>query len=339
MSTLLEELENESIIIIEPKRKLSSFVIPDNTHFIRHFLNNKSKKNLNTAKAYEIDIKQFFRVSCVEDISLNMIKTVTIYDAEDYVADLMDKGLASTTIHRKVTSLSSLYQWLLRYQDNSRDITLLKFNPFAGLKDIKPSLSCKEAEFLTRDEAADMLKAIDTKKIVGLRNKAIIGLALSTGLRKSEIINIKIGDITKILGFDVIRVIRKRNKDDIIKLNSHVKSLIMEYIRRTNRSIEADADDYLFKSHSTNTSQCKEKLNPATLNKMLAKQCKILNIKHKLRVHSLRHSAITMVIQKGADLSKAQLFAGHESGFTTARYIHSIKKLEDSATDLIDVFE
>lgn len=334
---LLEEIKNESLIIIEPKRKLSSFVIPDNTHFIRHFLNNKSKKNLNTAKAYETDIKQFFRVSCVEDISLDMIKSITIFDAEDYVADLMDKCLASTTVHRKVTSLSSLYQWLMRYQDNSRDITLLKFNPFSGLKDIKPSLSSEEAEFLTRDEAANMLKAIDTKKIVGLRNKAIIGLALITGLRKSEIINIKIKDITTILGFDVIKVVRKRNKKDVVKLNSHVKSLIMEYIKRTNRSI--DGDDYLFKGHSTNTSQCKEKLNPATLNKMLTKQCKILKIKKKLRVHSLRHSAITMVIQKGADLSKAQLFAGHESGYTTARYIHSIKKLEDSATDLIDVFE
>ena len=331
-------MENQSLIRIEPARKLSTFVIPDNTHFISHFINNKSKKSIHTAKAYETDIKQFFNVYSVEDISLNDIKAVTIFDVEDFVVSLIEKGLASTTIHRKVTSLSTLYRWLLKFQDNTKDITLIKYNPFGSVGDIKPTLTCEEAEFLTREEAAAMVQGLETEKLIDLRNKTIIGLALITGLRKKEIINIKLKDITTILGFDVIRVVRKRNKKDVVKINNHVKSLIMEYIERTGRDIEADREDYLFKGHSTN-SQCKEKLNPATLNKMLTKQCKRMKINKKLRVHSLRHSAITIAIQKGASLEKVKDFAGHESAYTTARYVHSINKLQDNAGDLIDIFD
>lgn len=332
-------MENQSLIRIETTQRLSTFAIPNNTHFIRHFLNNKSKKSIHTAKAYETDIKQFFNVHNIEEISLNDIKAVTIFDVEDYVVGLIERGLASTTIHRKITSLSTLYKWLLRYQDNTKDITLIKYNPFGSVKDIKPTLTCEEAEFLTRDEAATMIKKLGTENLIDLRDKTIIGLAIITGLRKSEIINIKLKDITSILDYDVIKVVRKRNKKGVVKINSHVKSLIMEYIKRTSRDINTDKEDYLFKGHSLNKHQCKEKLNSATLNKILRKQCVKFNINKKLRVHSLRHTAITIAIQKGASLEKVKEFAGHESAFTTARYIHSINKLQDNAGDLIDIFD
>lgn len=331
-------MEARSLIKIEPKRRLSTFVIPDNTHFIRHFLNNKYKKNQYTAKSYETDIKEFFKVDRVEDISINDIKAVTIFDVEDYIIDLIDKGRASSTVHRKVSSLSSLYKWLLKYQDNARNISIIQFNPFTNMSDVKPTLTYEDTEFLSRDEAAAFLNSIGTESITDLRNKTIIGLALITGARKSEILNIKLKHITTILGYDVIRVTRKRGKNDIIKINQHVKDLIMEYIKRTERSIEANPEEYLFIGHSTNKLN-KEKLNPATLNKIIDNYCKKFNINKKLKVHSLRHSAITIAIQKGASLEKVQAFAGHESAYTTARYVHSINKLQDNAGDLIDVFE
>lgn len=331
-------MEDSSLIKIEPKRKLSTFVIPDNTHFIRHFLNNKYKKNEHTAKSYEIDIKEFFKVNMVEDISLNDIKAVTVFDVEDYIIGLIDLGRASSTIHRKVSSLSSLYKWLLKYQDNSRNISLIQFNPFNNMSDVKPTLTHDDTEFLSRDEAALLLNSIGTESITDLRNKTIIGLALITGARKSEILNIKLKHITNVLGYDVIRVTRKRGKKDLIKINTHVKDLIMDYINRTGRSIEANQEDYLFIGHSSNK-QNGEKLNPATFNKIISNYCCKFNINKKIKVHSLRHTAITIAIQKGASLEKVQAFAGHESAYTTARYVHSINKLQDNAGDLIDVFE
>lgn len=332
----------KEITLIETQtqeKNLSTITIPNNVHFIRHFLNTKCRRSNYTSTAYETDIKEFFSVNNIEDISINDIRRITIFDVENYINNLVDIGRASTTIHRKISSLSSLYKWLMRYQDNTMDVAIIKYNPFANMKDVKPTLSYEETEFLTRDEAAEMLKNIKTDTIVGLRNKAIISLALNTAIRKSEIINIKLKDITTILGFDVIRVTRKRNKKDVVKINSYVKNLVLKYIRESGRDFERDKEDYLFKGHSTNRYQCKDKLNPATINKIMANYYSKNYMKKKLKVHGLRHSAITIAIQKGATLDKVQAFAGHESANTTARYIHSVNKLQDNAGDLIDVFE
>lgn len=327
-----------SIIKINTINKLSAFTPPQNTHFIRHFLNTKSKRSTHTSAAYERDIKNFFKVNFIEDISLFDIKKVTIFDVENYIIDLIDQGRKSSTISRKITSLSSLYSWLMKYQDNNSDTALLKYNPFSNMKDIKPTLTCAETEFLTRDEAAAFLKSMNTDTIVGLRNKCIVSLALNTAIRKSEIINIKIKDITSILGYDVIRVTRKRGKEDYVKINSFVKNLIFQYLNETKRNIKDNCEDYLFKGHSTNKLN-KSKLDATSINKMLNSYIEKFDINKKIKVHSLRHSAITMAIQKGATIEKVQAFACHASASTTSRYIHSINKLQDNAGDLIDVFE
>lgn len=331
-------MSQTSIIKITSKKSLSAFTPPPNMHFIRHFLNMKSRRSIHTAKAYERDITHFFNVKWVEDINIDDIKKVTIFDVENYIKFLIDEGKKSSTISRKITSLSSLYAWLMKYQDNNSDITLLKYNPFANMKDIKPTLTCNETEFLTRDEAAVFLKSISTDTLKGLRDKCIISLALNTAIRKSEIINIKLKNITSVLGYDVIHITRKGGKGDYVKINSYVKKLIFEYLERTNRTIKENGEDYLFKGHSTNKLN-KEKLDPTSLNKMLNSYRKKLNIDKKLKVHSLRHSAITIAIQKGATLEKVRAFASHASAATTSRYIHSVNKLQDNAGDLIDVFE
>lgn len=330
-SNLLKPIKVEPI-------ELSTIYIPENIHFIRHFLNNKYQRSSCTGKSYEIDIKEFFNVPMIEDISLDMIRQVSILDVENFINYLSKKGRASTTIHRKVSSLSSLYAWLLKYQDNSSGISIIKYNPFSNMKDTKPRVSFHETEFLTKEESKKLVEDLKTDTILELRNKTIICLALNTAIRKSEIINIKLKDITKILDFDVIKVVRKGNKKDVIKINSYVKNLINEYIRRTDRNYEDNANTYLFLAHGRNQSTDNEKLDPTTLNKMLNKYSKIYGIGKHLKVHSLRHTAITIAIQNGVTLEKVQSFAAHESANTTARYIHSVNKLTDNAADKIDIF-
>jgi len=317
---------------------ISNLSIPENIHFIKHFLNTKYQKSYNTGNSYECDIKEFFSVNAVEDINLDMIRAVTIFDVENYINHLSKIGRASTTIHRKVSSLSSLYSWLLKYQDNSSEISILKFNPFANMKDIKPTLSYTETEFLSKEESKQLLATLKSDTILNLRDKTIICLALNTAIRKSEIINIKLNDITKILDFDVIKVTRKGSKQDVVKINNYVKSLIDEYIQRTNRNLKDNGNEYLFIAHGRNITQNKEKLNAATINKMVNKFCDKAGINKHIKVHSLRHTAITIAIQNGATLDKVQSFAAHASANTTARYIHSIDKITDNAGDKIDIF-
>jgi site-specific recombinase XerD len=314
----------------------SSLRIPSNKHFIRYFLTLKGNKSEYTAKSYERDIKDFFKIERIEEITINDIIKVTIFDAERFILELSQKRMSSATINRKISSLSALYKWLLKFQDNATGFQIIKFNPFANLKEEKPVVNNKETEFLTKEECKILLDSFDISNILGLRNKAIIALALTTALRKSEIINIKLKDITTYNGFDVIKVIRKGSKQDMVKIQPSVKCLIDNYIEATNRDKINNYNTYLFIGHSTNGLNGK-KLNPNTLNLMIKKVCKEAGIYKELRVHSTRHTAITLAITAGASAEKVRDFAAHKNLATTNRYIHSINKIKDNAGDLIDV--
>jgi site-specific recombinase XerD len=321
--------------IIEHNRTFD--VILDNKHFIWHFLETKARKSAYTSKSYERDIKDFFCVDSICEITMDDIKKVTLMHTQNFIIGLIDKNMSSATINRKISSLSALYKWMLKYQDNSTGIHIIKYNPFGNLKEERPVINNVETEFLTKYECKTLLGSIDTSTILGHRNKTILVLALTTALRKSEIINIKIKHITERSGYDVVRVIRKGGKEDIVKLQGNVLAMINEYILITKRSKLASGEEYLFIGHSTNGKN-KEKLNASTLNYMLKKICKNAGIEKKLRVHSTRHTAITLAILAGATVEKVRDFAAHKNLATTNRYIHSIDKLKNNAGDLIDLF-
>ena len=314
----------------------NSDLILDNKHFISYFLEIKARKSIYTSKSYERDIKDFFCVNSTSDISIEEIKKVSILHTQNYIMKLMDKNMSSATINRKISSLSALYKWLLKYQDNSTGIQIIKYNPFGNLKEEKPVINNKETEFLTKEECKILLESIDTSTILGHRNKTILALALTTALRKSEIINIKIKHITTHTGYDVVKVRRKGGKEDIVKLQGNVLTMINEYVKLTKRNKISSGEEYLFIGHSTNGNN-KEKLDSSTLNYMIKKACKNAGIDKNIRVHSTRHTAITLAILAGATVEKVRDFAAHKNLATTNRYIHSVDKLKNNAGDLIDV--
>ncbi|MCX7748214.1 MAG: tyrosine-type recombinase/integrase [Clostridia bacterium] len=313
----------------------NAVTVRDKSHFIRYFLQIKASKSVKTANAYERDIQNFFRVA-IENISLDDIRKVTIFDCQEFIRELTIKGESASTINRKISALSSLYRWLLKYQDNTTGLKVIQFNPFGNLKEEKPIINNKETPFLTQDEAKQLLDSIETKTILGLRNKTIIALAITTALRKAEIINIKIQDITTYDGYDVIKVTRKGGKQDFVKLQTPVRLMIEDYLRRTNRTKIEHSGSYLFLGHSTNGLN-RDRLNESTLNYMIAKVAKKAGIEKDLRVHSTRHTAITLAINAGATIEKVRDFAGHKNISTTSRYVHSIERLKNNAGDLINI--
>lgn len=323
----------EEIILYNNRRQLQ---FGSTKHFIKAFLELKAGKSKYTAISYERDIKDFFKVDEVEEIDLEYIRSVNIFHVQQYIMELQNKGLASATINRKISSLSALYKWLMKYEDNYSDIRLLKFNPFANVKEEKPVISNKITEFLTEEEAKILIGSIDTSTVLGLRNKTILALALTTALRKSEMINIKISHVTKYGNYDVIEVTRKGGKKDLVKVQPKIKELIDEYLRVTDRSADFNGDEYLFVGHGINKRN-NEKLDPSTLNYMIKKVAMDCGINKKLKVHSTRHSAITIAITQGATIEKVREFAAHRSIATTNRYIHSIDKLKENPGDNIDI--
>lgn len=324
---------------IVPSASSDTNLIHDNfsrkEHFIEIFLN-KRIKNLNTRKAYHLNIKEFFNVSNVIDITLNDIRKVTIFDVEDWISYMKDYQYSSATINRKIASLSSLYNWLLKYQDNSSGIRILQFNPFAAISDEKPKTNNKITQFLTTEELNTVLNNLDTSTLHGFRNKLFILLIVTTGLRKSEAINIKIKDISSYNQFDIIKILGKGNKLDIVKIQPKVKELIDIYLKKTNRDYSLSKDKYLFINHSSNSRDLGDTpLDASTINKMIKKICKKSGITKNITVHSLRHTAITLAIESGYTIEKVRDFARHSNLSTTNRYIHSMNNLKENPGDKI----
>jgi Site-specific recombinase XerD len=296
------------------------------TNIIKDFLELKSS---NTAKAYERDIKDFFKTSSIEEVTLNDIKKVTSRTAEKYLKELNGRGIASSTINRKMSAVSSLFAWLLKHKE-------IDTNPFVSVKEEKPKTTNKETEFLTVTETETLLNSFNPTVLVELRNKALLSLAFTTALRKSELINIKLSNIKERGEFHVIEVTRKGGKKDIVKVQPQVLSLIKEYLSRTNRTLNSECDSYLFVGHSNNH-QNGEKLSSPALNKMIKTACHKVGITKNITVHSARHTAITLAIQGGATIEKVRDFASHSSIVTTNRYVHSVNKIEDNASDFIQL--
>ena len=307
------------------------------THFIRHFLILKQSKSRHTAISYERDILDFFQTSQIEEITLQAVIAVTFVHVEHYLLDMRGRGLASSTINRKLSSLSALYKWLLKFQNNEKRQYIIQYNPFANLKEEKPTVNYTEAAFLTQAECVQLLNSFDEENLLDLRNKAILSLALTTALRKSELINIQFKHLTTYGAFNVIEVTRKGNKKGRAKLQPEVLALLQRYIEKTNRDLNVDHNAYLFIGHSRNK-QNKEKLDPSTLNYMMKAVCKKAGITKPLRVHSTRHTAITLAISNGASIEKVRDFAAHQNINTTNRYVHSLNELEDHASDVISLF-
>jgi len=311
----------------------SALSVPMEEHFIKYFLRIKSIKSINTSKNYSIDILQFFKlldkkVNEINDITIDHVRAINIIHVQNWLLYLTKLSLSSATISRKNHSLSSLYKWLQKFNG-------VKSNPFSLINDELPKVNSKETEFLSREELQRLMLLFKNDTIKDIRDKAIISLIITTAIRKSELLNIKIKDINLLGNFNLIKIYGKGSKEDYIKLRPDVKKAIDHYLSLTNRTYE-DKDKYLFSN--LRSSLYDKPLNHNSLNKMIAKRCKQVNINRNITVHSLRHTAITLVVQSNKfSIEQVRDFARHNSIETTNRYIHNKNKFDNYCGDIIQI--
>lgn len=319
---------------------VSTIIIPNNVHFIEHFLQIKRNRSEYTARNYETAIKEFFKVDSINKITLEDIRKVDILDAEVYINELTKLGYASSTINNRISALSSLYRWLLKYNDNNTGKFIIRFNPFANLKEEKPKIVLKRpTKYLETSDMSRLVKSINTDNIIGLRNRTIISLLFTTALRKSEIINAKIGHIENVQGYYVLRTLQKGSKIHYAKIVPEVKALLDLYLARTGRTYIDNADDYIFINHSNNKNYYnKEKLSRYALNKMLKAAC--INARVPvITVHGTRHSAITSALDAGVPIQQVkENLANHKNIETTMRYVHVRNSMKNNPSDAINIF-
>ena len=278
--------------------------------YLEDFINYiKSEKRFSnhTITSYETDLNQFFnfiqleyQITKPQDVSFKLIR--------NWISSLLENNLKSTSVNRKISSLKSYYKFLLvsNYVDT---------NP--TLKLISPKSSKRLPVFVEKDNMDSLFdKDFFEDSYGGKRDKLIIELFYFTGMRLSELINIKTSDIDKVNS--QIKVIGKRNKERLIPITFNTLKDLNEFINFY------EIENFLFAEG--NGKKLYSKKVYRIVNKYLAK---ISSIKKK-SPHVLRHSFATHMLNNGADINAIKEILGHANLSATQIYTHnSIKKLKN----------
>ena len=278
--------------------------------YLEDFINYiKSEKRFSkhTITSYETDLNQFFnyieaecQITNPKDVSFKLIR--------NWISSLLENNLKSTSVNRKISSLKSYYKFLLVSN-------YVETNP--TLKLISPKSSKRLPVFVEKDNMDSLFdKDFFEDSYEGKRDKLIIELFYFTGMRLSELINIKTFDIDKVNS--QIKVIGKRNKERLIPITFNTLKDLNEFINFY------EIENFLFAEG--NGKKLYSKKVYRIVNKYLAK---ISSIKKK-SPHVLRHSFATHMLNNGADINAIKEILGHTNLSATQIYTHnSIKKLKN----------
>ena len=260
-----------------------------------------------TVKSYITDLKQFFDFLKNEFEITNHISEVQFQLVRAWIASMLEQGLNPRSVNRKISTLRSYYKFLIREGKISE-------NPM--LKVIAPKLSKRLPVFIEEDQIEYLLDKIDFEEgFIGRRNKLIIELFYVTGIRLSELINIKKDDID--FYNRVIKILGKRNKERLIPLSSNIIKDLKNFI--SNNTIT----DFLFTNDNGN------KLYPRLVYRVVHRYIGKISSVSKKSPHILRHTFATHMLNNGADINAIKNLLGHANLSATQVYTHnSIERLK-----------
>ena len=255
----------------------------------------------NTLAAYRSDLKIFNKwLAGKSFISVNS------KHIQDYFSDRQKNNIGSSTQARILTCLHSFYQYLLANQ-------LIKKDPTEQLS--HPKLEKKLPVFLNIKEVEKLLEAPSSSSLFGQRDRAMLELLYSCGLRVSELINLSYHNIN--LKEEFIRIHGKGNKERVLPMGEIAIDYLMKYETNARPMLlkNSQSDSYFL----SNRGSAMSRQNFFYIIKAYANQ---VGIDKPLSPHSLRHAFATHLVQKGADLRSVQLMLGHSDISSTQLYTH-----------------
>ena len=268
-----------------------------------NFLKYEKKYSPHTIKSYEDDISDFS--SFLEREKINRLVEVTYTEVKFYLRNHQRK-LKSTTVSRRISSLRSFYRFL-------KNEGQIKTNPFSLVK--SPKKEKKLPSFLYQDELFETFEHINIKTPLGVRNKLIFELLYATGIRASELINIKLSDLD--LNDKKILIYGKGSKERYVNYGSVAYNLLEEYLNNTRRELIKEKNhQFLIINHLG------DKITTRGVGLIIEKIIKDTALKNKISPHSLRHTFATHLLNEGADLLTVKELLGHSSLSSTQIYTH-----------------
>jgi len=277
-----------------------------------------------TEKAYIADIEAFAAFLQKKDLIKDQdgLQSIGTESIRAYLGHLFRQNIKKTTSNRKISSLRAFYKYLIR-------IGRIKSNPAEMIKAAKTEKYMPN--FLSVDEIFEVLNAQDDKTETGLRNRAIVELFYSSGLRLSELAGLNIMDLD--LNQSLVKVRGKGRKERIIPVGVPARQAIQEYLACTG-DIRNKAGENVFKKPLFLNVRGK-RITTRSIARIVDGATKKSGIGRKISPHALRHSFATHLLNAGADLRSIQELLGHESLSTTQKYtavnINRIMEIYDKA--------
>ena len=258
-----------------------------------------------TITAYQKDL-EVFKSYLLDEFSDGDLKAISYTQIRSWIIQLVDGGLSNRSINRKVSSLNSYYKFLIKIGD-------LKHSPLAKHKALK--VQKKVHIPFSEEEINTVLSGAVTHDFEALRNKLIVELFYSTGIRRSELINLKISDVD--LAQQQIKVLGKRNKERYIPLIYTVQDTLKLYLDMRSTLKQILAPDFLF------LTQKGAKIYGTLVYRIINTYFSEVSSKVKKSPHILRHSFATHLLNHGADLNAVKELLGHSSLAATQVYTHN----------------
>ena len=257
----------------------------------------------NTLAAYQNDLS--WLLSFCEQQEMNPLD-MQLEDLQHFAVQLHEHQIGPTSQARILSGIRSFYKYLLLSGEIEQDPTELLESPHLGER---------LPEVLSTDEIDQILKSIDLSKPEGQRNKTIIEVLFSCGLRVSELVNLKLSNLYLEEGF--VRVMGKGSKERLVPISSKaISELQYWFVDRNLMKIQQGEEDYVFLNRRG------KHLTRTMILIMLKRQAVAAGITKTISPHTLRHSFATELLKGGADLRAIQAMLGHESIGTTELYMH-----------------
>lgn len=276
------------------------------------FLKLEKSLSENTIEAYQSDLNRF--IDYLSDMGLKY-DSVSIDDFRHFLEELTNLGISVRSQARIISGIKSFYRFL-QYEE------ILDEDPTELLE--MPKLAMHLPEVLSVEEIDNIIEAIDMSKKEGIRNRVIIEMLYGSGLRVSELIDVKISNIHFDEGY--VCVIGKGNKQRLVPISSICKEYIKEYLHeRASWRLLDGFEDYLFINRSG------KNISRVAIFNIVKQLVELAGIKKTISPHTFRHSFATHLLEGGANLRDIQQMLGHSSILTTEIYTHiDVEYLRDT---------
>lgn len=256
-----------------------------------------------TINGYDYEITKF--LDYLNDNHLDY-KKINLDMIRNYLKYLDSLRYKKNSISKNLSSLRSFYKFLTEEK-------VILNNPFKNISN--PKKDKKLPDFLNYEEINKLFDSADTTTPLGLRNRCILELLYDTGIRVSELVNLKINDIE----FDkkIINILGKGKKERIVYYGDYLQEVLGKYINDSRKYLlNNKLSEYLILNNNGS------KITTKGVEYIIDKMVNEAAIKHKISPHVLRHTFATHMLNGGADIKSIQQLLGHESLSTTGIYTH-----------------